>query len=148
MKSLKAVLIVGLLTSLVAIASSRSLHEAPAQAPAPAEDAIVSIIDASGMSSATFAVADRSTLKVSSSGVTVVRPDGQAEAFLSLANGSSSNSSVWIQPSYAISNGFITISQPNTPDIKVSFNPAFAGMPQTNAAEDIQNEVHDYRLIG
>lgn len=45
-----------------------------------------------------------------------MKPDGQAQAFYSLANG---NSSVWIQPSYPIANGFITISQPNTPDIKV-----------------------------
>lgn len=45
-------------------AFSRNLQEAQAQAPTAAEDAIISIMDASGLTSAAIGVADHSTLKV------------------------------------------------------------------------------------
>ena len=47
-------------------ASGRSLQEAPVQAPAPAGDAIVSIINPSGIATAAVPIVDRSNLKVAS----------------------------------------------------------------------------------
>jgi hypothetical protein len=53
---------------------------------------------------------------MSPSAVTVVKPDGQVQAVLNLAEG---NSTIRIQPS-ATSTGFITISQPNGPSAQVN----------------------------
>ncbi|KAK9919020.1 hypothetical protein WJX75_008721 [Coccomyxa subellipsoidea] len=105
--------------SVLSFASGRSLQQTPVQAPAPAGDAIVSIINPSGIATAAVPVVDRSNLKVSPSDLTVVKPDGLVQAVLSLAEG---NSTIGIQPS-ATSTGFITISQPNGPSTQVSLEP-------------------------
>lgn len=55
-------------------------------------------------------------MQVSSGGVTVLKPDGQAQAVLGLTNG---NSTIWVQPSSATSKGTFTISQASGPNIKV-----------------------------
>jgi hypothetical protein len=55
-------------------------------------------------------------VQMSPSAVTVVKPDGQVQAVLNLAEG---NSTIRIQPS-ATSTGFITISQPNGPSAQVN----------------------------
>ncbi len=48
--------------------------------------------------------------------MTVVKPDGQAQAVLGLTNG---NSTIWVQPFSAHSKGSITISHATGPNIKV-----------------------------
>lgn len=55
-------------------------------------------------------------MQVSSGGVTVLKPDGQAQAVLGLPNG---NSTIWVHPSSATSKGAFTISQASGPNIKV-----------------------------
>ncbi|EIE24573.1 hypothetical protein COCSUDRAFT_62002 [Coccomyxa subellipsoidea C-169] len=144
MKSATAIVILGV--CFVAVASGRSLQEAPAQAPAAPADAIVSILDASGAATAAVPVLDASILKVAVDGVTVVKPDGQAQAVLGLTNG---NSTIWVQPFSAHSKGFITISQATGPNIKVSLGRAPAGSAVPGAVNDLMSsEVTDYRLIG
>ncbi|KAK9909755.1 hypothetical protein WJX75_006996 [Coccomyxa subellipsoidea] len=137
MKSTTAILTV---LSLIAVASGQQ-----APAPAGAEDAIVSILDASGAPVAAVPVSDGSILKVSSGGVTVLKPDGQAQAVLGLTHG---HSTIWVQPSSATSKGTFTISQASFPNIKVSLAPALAGSPLPGATSDMLREVADYRLIG
>ncbi|BDA46999.1 hypothetical protein COCOBI_09-4530 [Coccomyxa sp. Obi] len=106
--------------------SCRTLQDVPAQAPtAAAGDAIVAIVDPKGVTTAMFPVVNGSDLKVSPTGVTVVKPDGQTQAVLSLTTG---NSTMFIQPT-ATSQGFITISQPNGPTARVPLSPRPAAAP-------------------
>ncbi|BDA47000.1 hypothetical protein COCOBI_09-4540 [Coccomyxa sp. Obi] len=113
-------LFVGL--SILSLVSGRSLQDAAAQAPAAAAagDAVVGIVDPTGATSAMFPVVEGSDLKVSPTGLTVLKPNGQTQAVLSLVEG---NSTVRDQP-IASSKGFITISQPNGASIQVSLVPS------------------------
>ncbi|BDA46998.1 hypothetical protein COCOBI_09-4520 [Coccomyxa sp. Obi] len=135
MKMAVASVFVGL--TLLSHVSGRTLQDVAAQAPtAAAADAIVAIVDPKGMTTAMFPVLDGSDLKVSSTGVTVVKPDGQTQAMLGLTTG---NSTIQIQPTVT-SKGFITIMQPVGPSAQVSLAPraaavpAPAGMPKMPAA--------------
>ncbi|CAL8471615.1 g11157 [Coccomyxa elongata] len=107
-------------------ASGRTLQDVPAPDPtAAAGDAIVAIVDPKGVTTAVFPVVDGSDLKVSPTNVTVVKPDGQTQAVLSLTTG---NSTMLIQPT-ATSKGFITILQPTGPSARVPLVPRTAAAP-------------------
>ncbi|KAK9918291.1 hypothetical protein WJX75_002873 [Coccomyxa subellipsoidea] len=76
---------------------------------------------------------------MSPSAVTVVKPDGQVQAVLNLAEG---NSTIRIQPS-ATSTGFITISQPNGPSAQVSLvpRPTSASAPAPSVPAELRTDL-------
>ncbi|CAL8471616.1 g11158 [Coccomyxa elongata] len=129
-------LIVGL--SILSLVSGRSLRDAAAQAPAAAAagDAIVGIVDPTGVTSAMFPVVDGSDLKVSATGVTVLKPNGQTQAVLSLVEG---NSTIQVQPTTSVQ-GFITISQPNAPITQVPLVPR-PSAPAPGVPADLQADL-------
>ncbi|CAL8471614.1 g11156 [Coccomyxa elongata] len=119
-----ALVFVGL--TVLSYVSGRTLQDVAAQAPTAATgDAIVAIVDPKGVATAMFPVVDGSDLKVSPTGITVIKPDGQRQAVLSLTTG---NSTIRIQPT-ATSKGFITISQPVGPSAQVALVPRAAAAP-------------------